>query len=54
MTRLAGALLRGLHLAAFLKAKCHLVIKLHALQKATLSRSCVRHLCNLLILVKVT
>ena len=53
MTRLAGALLRGLHLAASLKAKARLVIQLHSLQKAPLSRSCLRHLSHLLTLIKV-
>lgn len=54
MTRLAGALLRGLHLAASLKAKAWLVIQLHSLQKAPLSRSCLRFLSHLLTLVKVS
>ena len=53
MTRLAGALLRGLHLAASLKAKARLVIQLHSLQKAQLSRSSLRHLSHLLTLIKV-
>ena len=53
MTRLAGALLRGLHLAAYLKAQARLVVQLHALQKAPLSRSSLRHLSHLLTLVKV-
>ena len=53
MTRLAGALLRGLHLAASLKAKARLVIQLHSLQKAQLSRSSLRHLSHLLALIKV-
>lgn len=53
MTRLAGALLRGLHLAASLKARAQLVIQLHALQKAPLSRACLRQLSHLLTLIKV-
>ena len=53
MTRLAGALLRGLHLAASLKARAQLVIQLHALQKAPLSRACLRQLSRLLTLIKV-
>ncbi len=54
VTRLAGALLRGLHLAASLKARARLVIQLHSLQKASLSRSCLCHLSHLLTLIKVT
>ena len=54
MTRLAGALLRGLHLAASLKARAQLVIQLHALQKAPLSRTCLRQLSHLLTLIKVS
>jgi len=53
VTKLAGALLRGLHLAASLKSKAQLVIQLHALQKAPLSRSCLRQLSQLLTLIKV-
>lgn len=53
VTRLAGSLLRGLHLAASLRAKAQGVIQLHALQKAPLSRACLRHLSLLLVLIKV-
>ncbi len=53
LTRMAAALVRGLHLAAALRARVHTAISLHALLGAPLNRSALRLLSHNLCLLKV-
>ncbi|CAL8470925.1 g10467 [Coccomyxa elongata] len=52
LTRVGAALVRGLHLAAALKARLHTAISLHALLGAPLNRSALRLLSHNICLLK--
>jgi hypothetical protein len=53
LTRMGAALVRGLHLAAALRARLHTSISLHALLGAPLNRSSLRLLSHNVCLLKV-
>lgn len=53
LTRMGAALVRGLHLAAALRARLHTSISLHALLGAALNRSSLRLLSHNVCLLKV-